>query len=111
MSKVLQGPWPTSTLLPPSWFATVNDGASAFSVLASDRDQALTAAIDRIWAELSAHIDPACPFTMDAAETELRVLLGKLRIYSPQEWTEHVLAEAQAVITARWPNWTPQGAA
>lgn len=99
------------TPLPPSWFASVNGGASAFSVLADTREQALTAAIDRLYIEAMSGADPSDPFALDSAEGAFRVLLGELRIYSGPEWTEHVMAEAQASIKARWPNWTPQGVA
>lgn len=108
MTNLLLGPWRP---LPTTWYASVNDGASAFSVHADSRESAFVAAQGRLCEEILDPVDCQDPFAMDEAYRALAALTEKLRIYSGPEWTEHVLAEAQQVVRQRWPHWTPQGVA
>jgi hypothetical protein len=111
-SRVLSGPWPTQPL---TWFASVNGGASAFSVRGNTPQQAVAAAASRLYDEIraevyavaQAHADDCrdCDVfeldTVSEAEVERRFAIetAALQLFTPQEWTERCHLEYRARLT------------
>ncbi len=107
-TRVIQGPWGLDQ--PLRWYASVNGGASAFSVTGNTQQAACGAAASRIYGELRREIygaaseaadDGADPFELDtAAEAELErrfaAECARLTVYTPQEWNEQCLRSYHA---------------
>ena len=98
MPLVLQGPWPE---LPPTWFCSINHGASAFSVFGQTRKEAIGRAAAALYDEAFRDVDARDPFAMDTAEQHYSALLTRMAIYTAQEWTEHVLRTHAAEQAAK----------
>lgn len=103
-SRVIAGPWPMHPL---TWYCSVNDGASAFSVTGDTPQQAVSAAACRVleeirrevygtaqaWADGHADADVFELDTASEAEVERRFAIetAKLQLFTPAEWTEACL--------------------
>lgn len=92
MAIILSGPWAAAGLL--TWYATVDDGRSAWSVHGRDlREAAMNAYLD-LRAELVAGIAADDPFALDSAEQAAQALADtKLRVMTPSEWDSACLHE------------------
>jgi hypothetical protein len=97
MALVLSGPWPE---LPPTFYASINAGRSAFSVQASSKPKAALVAADRLWRDLMrAHGDPDDPFELDTLSQLHAVECSRLVIYTPAEWDAQCVADYRARLT------------
>lgn len=96
MGSVLVGPWRTNLTGPLAWFASVNDGISAFQVQGRDLKAAVSAAYVALHERVMADVDPRDPFALDTAEQALLALAERLQVYTPEDWTARCLRDHHA---------------
>lgn len=95
MGLLYPGPWPQRT----KWYASINDGASAWAVFGADRKAAACAAYLQLREDAVRDIPEDDPFALDTAAQAAQVLADtRLVIYSEAEWDAACLADS----IARW---------